>query len=377
MGASLASAQEVTGPVEQTAKVPAATGWKAETVIEGLRNPWSIAWLPDGTMLITERPGALRVASKDGKLRDEPVKGMPNVFASGQGGLMDVSLHPQFADNHVVYLTFSAGTQDANYTTLVRARLNDDATELTEVKEIFRNPVAKPGGQHFGSRIAWRDDGTMLLSVGDGGNPPVSVDGKLVRENAQDTSKLFGKVLRLDEFGEPPAANPFLNDAKADPRVFSYGHRNIQGMAIDLSTGNVWATEHGSRGGDELNKIEPAVNYGWPLATYSVEYRGGRISDAATIEGARDPAVVWTPCIAPSGLTFYTGDAFPGWKGDLFAGGLVLKQIRRIDFENGVPVGQQNLQFDQRVRDVRQGPDGGLYVLTDERNGKLLRIVPE
>jgi glucose/arabinose dehydrogenase len=256
-----------------------------------------------------------------------------------------------------------------------RARL--DGSALRDVEQIFAVSQTKSGGQHFGSRIAWMNDGTMLLAIGDGGNPPVRLDGELIRNRAQDKNAHFGKILRLNADGTPAAGNPFATEEGIAASVYSYGHRNIQGLAIDSATGAVWATEHGARGGDELNRITPAANYGWPTVTYSREYAGPRISDATSQEGMTDPAVVWTPAIAPSGLTIYTGDRFPDWKGDLFAGGLVTSEVRRIDLDGDRVVGETTMRFDARVRDVRTGPDGYLYVLTDEPQGRLLRILPQ
>lgn len=385
-------AQPLDEPVTPVDEAPAATGWKAVEVVGGLQRPWGIAFLPDDnfdnglTALITEKPGRLRVMV-DGELRDAAVTGLPEIFAGGQGGLMDVSLHPYFEDTRFVYITYSAGNGQSNYTALARGVLSDDMTALENVEVIFEVNERKRGGQHFGSRILWLPDDTMLLSIGDGGNPPSSVEGKLARDHAQDTHAHLGKTLRLDDNGAPAPANPFMADPDAFGAVYTLGHRNIQGMDIHPETLQVWATEHGARGGDELNLIEPGNNYGWPEATYSREYAGPRISDRTSIDGAIDPVIVWTPCIAPSGLAFYTGDAdgnaaLSDWQGDLFAGGLVLRQIRRIKFdENNQPIpgaeGQETLQFNSRIRDVRNGPDGFLYVLTDEGNGQLLRIEAE
>ncbi|MEM6458380.1 MAG: PQQ-dependent sugar dehydrogenase [Planctomycetota bacterium] len=368
------------GPVTPVGNdTPRDTGWKAETVADGLMRPWGVAWLPDGqTMLVTERDGALRVVT-EGNTRPEPVANVPAVFASGQGGLMDVALHPDFADNRLVYLTYSAGDNQQNHTRLARGRIDDSLTRLDDVEVLFKVDLLKPRGQHFGSRLLWLDDGSLLMSIGDGGNPPTRINGKLSRDYAQDADNHLGKTVRLTDDGRPHPTNPYANDddPDTDPYVYTLGHRNIQGMDIHPDTREIWATEHGARGGDELNVIIPGSNYGWPLATYSVEYRGPRISDTATLDGTVQPEAVWTPCIAPSGLTFYTGSAFPDWTGDLFAGGLVLRQIRRLDFEDGEIVGQTTLQFDQRIRDVRTGPDGHLYALTDEIDGRVLRIVPK
>jgi len=366
-------------PIEPIGRTALETGWKAVTITGGLMHPWSAAWLPDGkTLLVTEREGRLRVV-RDGRLRMDLVKGIPEVLPLGQGGLLDIALHPDFRQNRLIYLTFSAGQPQANRTMIARGRINKDLTELTEVKTLFQVSQEKQGGQHFGSRLLWLDDGTLLMSIGDGGNPPLKLDGRLVRLNAQDLSSHLGKTLRLDEDGKPPENNPFAvdGDPKTDPYIWTYGHRNIQGLALHPQSRSVWATEHGARGGDELNLLREGQNYGWPKATYSVEYFGPRISGSTTLAGAMDPLVVWTPCIAPSGLVFYSGPEFPHWQGDLLAGGLVLRQIRRIDFENDQIVGQTTLQFEDRIRWVGQGPDGGIYVLTDEIDGKLLRIVPQ
>jgi len=369
------------GPVEPTGNdLPRDTNWQAVTVTGGLMHPWAMTWLPDGkTMLVTERGGRLRVI-EDGRLRMEPVENLPdNIAAVGQGGLLDIAIHPDFADNRLIYFTYAAGEANANHTWLTRARINRDLTRLTDVEPLLKVNRVKRGGQHFGSRLLWLPDGSLLMSVGDGGNPPIKYDGELIREQAQQLDAHLGKTLRLDADGEPMPDNPFAqdDDPETDPYVYTYGHRNIQGLALQPGTRAVWASEHGARGGDELNVLEKGENYGWPIATYSVEYFGPRISDQTTLEGAQQPEVVWTPCIAPSGLTFYTGDAFPEWQGDLLAGGLVLRQIRRVHFEDGRIVGQTTLQFDDRVRDVRMGPDGGLYVLTDAIDGRLLRLEPK
>jgi glucose/arabinose dehydrogenase len=223
----------------------------------------------------------------------------------------------------------------------------------------------------------WLPDGTMLVSIGDGGNPPVQAEGVLSRFHAQMVGSHIGKVLRLNDDGSAAAGNPIAAREGAAPEVWTMGHRNIQGMALDPETGRVWATEHGARGGDELNLLAAGKNYGWHLVTFSREYSGPAISNKTTMPGMEDPKAVWTPCIAPSGLVFYTGDAIPAWKGDLFAGGLVGQQIRRVMLDGDRVVGQETLRFDQRVREVRQGPDGFMYVLTDERDGKLTRIVSE
>jgi len=372
----LAGCAEPSGPVEPTGDVPEASGWRSETIVDGLRHPWGLAWLPDGAVLITERSGRLRLV-RDGKLEPTPIAGVPAVCACGQGGLLDVSLHPDFAQNRLVYLTFAQGTEDSNRTGLARGRLNLDAMRLEDTEIIFRNADAKSGTQHFGSRLVWLPDGTLLMSIGDGGNPPISFDGDNIRQQAQNLGTHFGSVLRLTDEGKVPPDNPFVDRPGARPEIYSYGHRNIQGMTFDARGGRVWANEHGSRGGDEINLIEAGNNYGWPEVTYSMEYWGPRISDKTRAPGVTQPKVVWTPSIAPSGMAFYTGSEFPDWQGHLLSGALKFKQIR-VTALNGARAGdEQKLSIGQRVRDVRQGPDGGIYVLTDEANGALLRIVPD
>ncbi len=376
----VAASAPPSGPVTPTGETELETGWRLAEVTRGLMRPWGAAWLPDGrTVLVTEREGRLRVV-RDGQLDPEPVAGIPDdLYASGQGGLLDIQTHPRFDSNRLVYLTMSTGSNRANRTQLVRARLSDDLRSLENLEVLFRVPHDKSGGQHFGSRILWLADGTLLLSIGDGGNPPVKLGGSFIRERAQDLAYPFGKILHMNDDGSPVAGAPFADDGDpdTDALIHAYGLRNVQGMAIRPGTDEVWATSHGARGGDSLNCITPGTNYGWPEVTYSVEYWGPRISESTEREGVEQPLVVWTPCIAPSGLTFYTGSEFPEWRGDLFAGGLVLRQIRRVDFEGGEIVGETTLQFEARVRWVGMGPDGGLYVLTDEIDGGLYRVVPD
>jgi glucose/arabinose dehydrogenase len=380
-GLAPAACAQVTGPVAiSPERAPEAQGYRVETVAEGLNRPWGLAFLPDGAMLVTEKDGALLRLTPlaDGASAGAPARatiaGVPPVFSGGQGGLMDVALHPRFAENSLVYLTLSEGTGEANRTVLVRATLAGD--RLENVQTIFRVSQQKRGGQHFGSRILWLPDGTMLLAIGDGGNPPTSLDGRLIRLNAQERSSHLGKILRLNDDGTPAADNPFAGEQGAAPEVWSYGHRNIQGLTRDPESGRVWATEHGARGGDELNLVRAGANFGWPAVTYSREYMGPRISEETTREGMVDPKAVWTPAQAPSGLAFYTGDAIPAWRGSLFSGGLVTGEIRRLTLEGEKVTGEESIRIGQRVRDVRQGPDGMLYVLTDERDGRLLRLAP-
>lgn len=364
------------GPVVPTGTAPLATGWEVVTVVDGLEHPWSLAWLPTGDLLITERPGRLRLA-RGSVLEPTPIAGLADVRPQKHGGLMDVSLHPRFAENRWIYLTYSAGTDSANSTRLARARLNADATALTDFTVLHTVQPLKPGWQHFGSRLLWLPDGTLLLALGDGGNPPTRIGGQLAREQAQKLDSQLGKILRLRDDGTAPSDNPFAGRTDADPFIWTWGHRNIQGLARDPATGRIWANEHGSRGGDELNLLAAGANYGWPRATYSIEYTFGTISRATSLPGMVDPLVVWTPAQAPSGLAFYDGNAFPAWRGDLFSGALKRKEVRRLDLDADVRVlGQESLPIGARVRDVRNGPDGFLYVLTDEPAGRLLRIQP-
>jgi aldose sugar dehydrogenase len=356
-----------------TGDVPVQQGARRTTVVEGLEHPWSMAWLPDGAMLVTERPGRLRIV-RDGVLQPSSAAGVPAVWAVGQGGLLDVALHPKFADEPWVYLTYSVGTPEANRLRVARGKWG--ANELRDLAVIFEVSQTKTGGAHFGSRLAWLPDGTLLVSVGDGGNPPIKLGEGFIREQAQNRAAHFGKILRLNADGSIPNDNPFVGVAGADPAVWSYGHRNAQGLAVD-SNGVVWATEHGALGGDELNRIVRGANYGWPLVTHSREYLGPSISNARSQRGFADPALVWSTATAPSGLMVYTGDKFPAWRGHVFSGGLMTQDVRRIEFgSDGRVVSQSALRVGQRVRDVRQGPDGNIYVLTDEKAGKLMRFEP-
>lgn len=354
---------------------------KAVPVIDGLEHPWGMAWLPNGDILITERPGRLRIV-RDGVLDPEAIAGVVAVstvsaqqlFASQQGGLLDIALHPRFAENRFVYFTYSHGTQQANRTRVARAVF--DGEKLTDWQVIFEVGQTKPGGQHFGSRLTWLPDETLLVSIGDGGNPPVELEGDFIRQQAQNRASHLGKIIRINDDGTVPADNPFRNDPKAAPEVWSYGHRNIQGLAYDPVTQKVWATEHGSRGGDELNLIQKGKNYGWPVASFSKEYSTDQpVAPATSRPDMVDPLQIWTPAIAPSGLTIYNGDRHPEWQGTIFAGGLVDRGIRhlRLD-ENNQIIDETTISIGQRVRDVRQGPDGHVYVLTDQNNGQLLRL---
>lgn len=350
----------------------AAQGYRTKEVLNGLERPWGMAWLPDGRLLISEKSGKLRVVN-NGKLEPTAISGVPPVMYEGQGGLMDVSIHPRFAENRFIYLTYSHGTPEANRTRIARAVL--DGNTLRNLKTIFEVKQTKSGTQHFGSRIVWLPDNTMLVSIGDGGNPPVSLDGQLIRNQAQNLRSRLGKVVRLNDDGSVPRDNPFVNKPNADPTIWSYGHRNIQGMAIDPTSKRVWASEHGSKGGDELNLVAAGQNYGWPIVTHSKEYWGDEITKERSRPGMVDPKVVWTPATAPGGLLFYTGDRFPAWKGNLFSSGLVSRDLKRIELDaQGNVRTQESIKIGQRVRDVSQGPDGLIYLITDD--GVLWRLEP-
>ena len=355
--------------------VPAERGFRAVALIRGLEHPWGMAWLPNGDILVTERPGRLRRV-RDGRLASGAVAGVPEVFDSGQGGLLDISLHPRFEQNRRVYFTYAHGNTIANRTRVATAALNGN--RLTNWQVIFEVAANKFGNQHFGSRLLWLPDETLLVSIGDGGNPPIRLKGDWIRKQAQNRQSHLGKILRFKDDGSVPPDNPFAKSDDAQPTIWSYGHRNIQGLAYDPLRSMVWASEHGALGGDELNLIQAGKNYGWPTVTFSREYfDGSKISPHTSKPGMVDPVTVWMTAIAPSGLVVYSGTQFEQWQGDLFVGGLKSQDIRRIDLnEAGQAVGQFALRIGQRVRDVRQGPDGLLYVLTDESSGSLIRLEP-
>ncbi len=349
-------------------------GWRAVPVAGGIAQPWAMAWLPDGRMLVTSKGGTLHVLNGS-RFDPVPMDGLPTVFTEGQGGLLDIAVHPTDKVNPRIYLTMATGTSDANRTTLVQGRF--DGKRVQGIKTLFKVTPDKSGGQHFGSRLIWQADGTLLMSIGDGGNPPQKVGGMLARDQAQNLGSHNGSILRLTDEGKPAPANPLAARPNALPEIWSYGHRNIQGMTRDAA-GRVWATEHGPRGGDELNLIEGGQNYGWPLQSYGADYRTREPVGKPVVAGMTGPKIAWVPSPGPSGLAYYTGSQFPQWRGSLFSGGLASTDVRRIVLDkDGKVTGQERLDIGKRVRDVRQGPDGHLYVLTDEANGQLLRIVPQ
>lgn len=337
--------------------------YRVVTVADGLIHPWAIAFLPGGDMLITERPGRLRVV-RNGRLLPDAVAGVPAVLARGQGGLLDVVPHPNFASNRLIYLSFSKPVGDGSEATtaVVRGRFEND--RLTDVQEIFE--AASRGAGHYGSRLAFDRNGYLFITVGDRQAPP---RGDLERHPAQDLANHHGTIVRLHDDGRVPADNPFVNRAGARPEIWSYGHRNPQGLAIHPETGDIWSTEHGPQGGDELNLILPGRNYGWPVIGYGVNYGSGSAIHAATHrEGMEQPVHVWVPSIATSGLLVYTGDKFPEWRGNLFAGGLAEEQLARLVLNGQQVVFEETLVAGLgRIRDVRQGPDGYIYLAVDHR----------
>ena len=370
MRTALLSLCALIAPVPAAAAPPSAP-YRIETVAEGLVHPWALASLPDGRLLVTERPGRLRVlASMPGgghALRAEPVAGLPPIYASGQSGLFDVLVDPAFADNGFIYLSFAHGGHAANHLRVVRARF--DGTRLHEVRPIFTTQPAKTHSQHFGGRMALLGDGTLVVGMG---------DGNLARTDAQRLHTHLGKIVRIGRDGSVPADNPFVGRRGALPEIYSVGHRNPQGMVSLPGERALYAHEHGSKGGDELNRIERGANYGWPITTGGIDYTGARITPYRTYAGVTPPLLEWTPSIAPAGMAHYDGALFPAWRGSLFVTALKEKSVRRVPIENGRPGTQETLftELGERLRDVRAGPDGALYLLTDNAAGRVLRVVP-
>ncbi|WKW11546.1 PQQ-dependent sugar dehydrogenase [Pseudogemmatithrix spongiicola] len=350
--------------------------YRVVTVAEGLVNPWSIAFLPGGDILVTERAGRLRIV-RGGRLLAEPVAGLPAIRVGNQGGLLDVVPHPDFARNRLLYISYAKpnAAGDQSTTAVIRARFAND--RLNDVQEVFEANAWSRGQGHYGSRIAFDGKGYMFITVGDRQVPP---QGDLAAHPAQDLKVHNGKVIRLHDDGRVPTDNPFVGRTDALPQIWSYGHRNPQGLLIDAA-GNVWATEHGPQGGDELNLIQPGKNYGWPVIGFGVNYRSGtNIHEGTTRAGMEQPVKVWVPSIATSGLMQYRGTAFSGWQGHVFSGGLVGEVLWRLKIEDGRVVEEEQL-FSRRgrVRDVRQGPDGFVYLAVEDRAGgptNLVRLEP-
>ncbi len=341
--------------------------FRVVTMTRGLEHPWGLAFLPDGRRLVTERPGRLRLVAADGTLDPQPVTGLPTIAIHGQGGLLDVALHPGFAENGLIYLSYAARGEGGVGTEVARGRLVDHRLENVEV--LFRQQPKSSGGRHFGSRLVFDRQGYLYITLGDRGE----------QERAQKMDDLAGKIVRLHDDGRIPADNPFADRPGARPEIYSRGNRNVQGAALHPVTGELWAQEHGPQGGDEVNVIRAGRNYGWPVITYGVEYVvGTKIGEGTHKPGMEQPLHVWVPSIAPSGMAFYQGDRFPRWRGDLFVGALKDQMLVRLRFDGEKLVREERLLKGElgRIRDVRAGPDGYLYLLTDSPDGVIARLEP-
>jgi aldose sugar dehydrogenase len=341
--------------------------FRVTIMTRGLEHPWGLAFLPDGRRLVTERPGRLRLVEADGTLDPRPVEGLPPIAAHGQGGLLDVALHPQFAENGWIYWSYAARGAGGTSTEVARGRLVEHRLENVEV--LFRQEPKSGGGRHFGSRLVFDREGYLYVTLGDRGE----------MERSQDMDDLAGKIVRLHDDGRIPADNPFVNQADARPEIYSLGNRNVQGAVLHPVTGELWTHEHGPQGGDEVNVIRAGRNYGWPVITYGVQYvTGTKIGEGTHKPGMEQPLHVWTPSIAPSGMAFYQGDRFPRWRGDLFVGALRSQMVTRLRLDGEKVIEEEYLLEGKlgRIRDVRSGPNGYLYLLTDARNGVIARLEP-
>ena len=341
-----------------------------ETFARGLNSPWSLAFLPDGRALVTERPGRLRIVGKDGKL-SSPLAGLPKVFARDQGGLLDVALDRDYGSNQTIYFCFAEPSGRGARTALARARLRDaDPPRLDEVRVIFRQQGPLSRGQHFGCRIVQTPDRNLFLTMG---------EHNISRNEAQNLGNHLGKIVRIRPDGSVPPDNPFVGRAGARPEIWSYGHRNPQGAALHPQTGMLWEHEHGPKGGDEINIPLAGRNYGWPVIGYGIDYSGAKIHASTHKEGMEQPIKYWVPSIAPSGMAFYTGDLFPAWRGNLFVGALAAALLVRLELDGDKVGTEERLlkELDERIRDVRQGPDGALWLLTDDPDGRILRLTPK
>lgn len=358
-----ASAQSV-APGARAAEPAVAV--KAVDVARGLEHPWGLAFLPDGRLLVTERAGRLRVVGRDGRL-SAPLAGVPRVVARGQGGLLDVALSPSFEADRQVYLSFAEPADGGARTAVARATLAEEG--LRETTVIFRQKQARAGANHFGSRLVLTRDGHLFITMGDRYD---------ARDQVQDLGTHFGKIVRVRTDGTVPPDNPFVNTARALPDIWSFGHRNVQGAALHPGTGRLWAHEHGAMGGDEVNVVLAGRNYGWPVITHGVDYSGAKIGEGSAKAGMEQPQHVWVPSIAPSGMAFVTGSRLPGWRGSLVVGSLKFRLLARLSLDAERVVGEQRVlqPLGERLRDVRQGPDGHLYLLTDESQGAVLRVEP-
>lgn len=341
--------------------------YRIEVVAQGLEHPWSVAFLPDGKMLVTERAGRLRLVDETG-LRPEPIGGLPEIFVSGQGGLLDVLPAEDHAQSGHIYISFAHGDKKANHTRVIRARF--DGRNLHDVVPVFTSQPAKSGDAHFGGRMTWLPDGTLVMGLG---------DGFYFREDAQKLDTHLAKIIRIHADGSVPQDNPFVGQTGVLPEIYSYGHRHVQAVVLDRASGLLYAHEHGPRGGDELNVIRPGANYGWPLITYGRDYSRAMITPFTELPGMEQPRTYWVPSIAPGGMTLYDGQQFPGWQGSLFVAALAEESVRRVPLDGAGQPQQQEVLFTevgQRMRDVRTGPDGALYLVTDEPAGQLLRVMP-
>ncbi len=340
-----------------------------ETIAGGLANPWALAFLPDGRMLVTERPGRLRIVTRDGKL-SPPVTGLPPIAARGQGGLLDVVPDRGFAQDATIYFCFAEPMSGGARTALARARLiAAEAPRLENLTVIFRQEGPPSTGRHFGCRIVQTPDNNLFLTTGDHGSES---------REAQNLSNHIGKIVRVRPDGSVPADNPFVNRQGARPEIWSYGHRNAQGAALHPVSGRLWMHEHGPRGGDEINIPQAGRNYGWPVIGYGIDYSGAKIHESTHKEGMEQPIIQWTPVIAPSGMAFYTGELFPRWKGNLLIGGLATQLVVRLELDGEKVVREERIlhELGERIRDVRAGPDGALWLVTDNPAGRILRVTP-
>ncbi len=358
--------------VEGQTRAPGVTtqGTLTNSVIaSGLEKPWGLALLPDNNWLVTEKAGRLRIVSASGEI-GTPITGVPAVDAAGQGGLLDVILDPAFEQNRTIYFSFAQPREGGNGTAVASARLSDDNTQLENLRIVFQVVDTYDGDKHYGSSLAFGPDGKLYITIGERSDRPK-------RNDAQSLSSHHGKVIRINADGSVPSDNPYVGRSGALPQIYTYGHRNPQGIAIQPGTGAVWTIEHGTRGGDELNLIKPGNNYGWPVAAYGIEYSGDAIAGAVTaVDGTVQPVYYWDPVIAPGGMTFYQGEMFPEWNGNVLIGGLGSKHLVRLVLENDKVVGEQRLLLGlgERIRDVAVARDGAVWVITDEDDGKLVRL---
>jgi glucose/arabinose dehydrogenase len=364
-GATMACAQRPGGG-EAVVRSEAAS-FRATSFAAGLEHPWGAAFLPDGRMLVTERPGRIRLVTRDGSV-SPPLAGVPAVAAGGQGGLLDIQLAPDFASSRELYFCQAAAVRGGNLTRLVRARLAADARSLDMVQPLLDATPAQTGNGHYGCRIAFGPDGKLYLTTG---------DRQRQSERAQDVSDLAGKLLRLERDGRPAEGNPPIPGNNARPEIFALGLRSPQGLAVNPATGTLWEVEMGPRGGDEVNLVRPGANFGWPVVGHGRAYSGAQIHEADSRPDMQDPLRAWVPSISPSGAAFYTGEAFPGWKNNLFLGALSGAGLLRLTTEGDRITGEERLLWDRtRIRHVLAGPDGFLYLLTDESRGRILRLEP-